>query len=262
MTEVVLVIGGGSGIGAAVARKFGRLGARVTVGDIDGGRAESAAVEIRDAGGAAAGRGLDVTDAAALEAAVAEIVARDGGLDHLVCCAGIASRHTIPQMPPETWRRVIDVNLTGAFLAIKYGQAAIAARGGGTITVISSIAAEHIAYLSGVHYASSKAGLTGLVRHAAFELGRKQIRINAVGPGPMSNRMGGGAIDPERSRASARNLPLQRVVEPEDIAEVCGFLASPAARAVTGVYLPVDCGFLTGRGVRYEPYFEAHDEAF
>jgi 3-oxoacyl-[acyl-carrier protein] reductase len=261
-SQAVLVIGGGSGIGAATARKFASLGASVTIADIVGDNAERTAAGIRQAGQAAVSRALDVTDAAAVEAAVAEVAQRDGGLDHLVCCAGVASRHTIPQMTPETWRRVIDVNLTGAFLAIKYGEAAIAKRGGGSITVISSIAAEHIAYLSGVHYASSKAALTGLVRHAAFELGRKQIRINAVGPGPMSNRMGGGASDPARQAASARNLPLQRVVEPEDIAEVCAFLASPAARAVTGVYLPVDCGFLTGRGVRYEPYFEAHGEAF
>lgn len=157
---------------------------------------------------------------------------------------------------------MIDVNLTGAFLPIKAAQGAIAARGGGSITLISSIAADHIAYLSGVHYASSKAALIGLVRHAAFELGRRGVRVNTVGPGPMSNRMGGGPSDPERQKASARNLPLQRVVEPQDIAEVCAFLASPAARAVTGVYLPVDCGFLTGRGVNYRAYFDAHDEAF
>jgi NAD(P)-dependent dehydrogenase (short-subunit alcohol dehydrogenase family) len=193
---------------------------------------------------------------------VAEIVETAGGLDHVVSAAGIAARPTITQMPPETWRRVIDVNLTGAFLAIKYAEAAITARGGGSITLISSVAAAHVAYLSGVHYAASKTALTGLVRHAAFELGRKQVRINAVGPGPMSNRMGGGVSDPERRAAAARNVPLQRVVEPEDVAEVCAFLASPAARAITGVYLPVDCGFLTGRGVQYAPYFTAHDEAF
>jgi NAD(P)-dependent dehydrogenase (short-subunit alcohol dehydrogenase family) len=260
--EAVLVIGGGSGIGAAVARKFATLSARVTIGDVNGDNAERTAAAIRADGLAASARGVDVTDSAALERAIAEIVARDGGLDHVVCCAGIASRHTIAQMPPETWRRVVDVNLTGAFLAIKHAHAAIASRGGGSITLISSIAAEHIAYLSGAHYAASKAALTGLVRQAAFELGRKQIRVNAVGPGPMSNRMGGGDADPARRSAAARNLPLQRVVEPEDVAEVCAFLASPAARAVTGIYLPVDSGFLTGRGVAYARYFEAHEEPF
>jgi NAD(P)-dependent dehydrogenase (short-subunit alcohol dehydrogenase family) len=120
----------------------------------------------------------------------------------------------------------------------------------------------HIAYQSGAHYAASKSALTGLVRHAAFELGRRQIRVNAVGPGPMTNRMGGGETEVERRRATIRNLPLQRMVEPSDVANVCLFLASPAARAITGVYLPVDNGFLTGRGAAYARYFEAHEEAF
>ncbi|MGH7009488.1 MAG: SDR family NAD(P)-dependent oxidoreductase, partial [Caulobacteraceae bacterium] len=155
----------------------------------------------------------------------------------------------------------IDVNLTGAFIAIKCAEPRLIERGGGSITLISSIAAEHIAYLSGVHYAASKTALIGLARHAAFELGRRNIRVNVVGPGPMTNRMGGGVVDPERRKATARNLPLQRMVEPEDIAEACAFLASGAARAITGVYLPVDSGFLTGRGVSYPRYFEGHGEA-
>jgi NAD(P)-dependent dehydrogenase (short-subunit alcohol dehydrogenase family) len=260
--QVVLVTGGGSGIGAAVVRKFAAEGASVAVADVNVAHGEAIAAAERSAGRRCVALALDITDAAAVEAAIGEIVAREGGLDHIVSCAGVATRHTIAQMPVEAWRRVIDVNLTGAFIAAKFGQAAIAGRGGGSITVISSIAAEHIAYLSGVHYAASKSALTGFVRHAAFELGRKNIRVNAVAPGPMSNRMGGGEIDPARQQASASNLPLQRVVEPEDIAEVCAFLASPAARAVTGVYLPVDSGFLTGRGVNYPRYFEAHDEPF
>jgi NAD(P)-dependent dehydrogenase (short-subunit alcohol dehydrogenase family) len=260
--KVALVTGGGSGIGAAVVRKFARAGASVIAADFKGEGAQALAASLTAQGLSCTPLSLDITDERAVEAAVDDIVQRYGGLDHVVSCAGIASRHTIGQMPVETWRRVIDVNLTGAFVMLKYTEAAMAARGGGSLTVISSIAAEHIAYLSGAHYASSKAALTGLVRHAAFELGRRGIRVNAVGPGPMSNRMGGGDIDADRQAAAARNLPLQRVVEPEDIAEVCAFLASPAARAITGVYLPVDCGFLTGRGVPYRPYFEAHGVEF
>jgi 3-oxoacyl-[acyl-carrier protein] reductase len=260
--KVAFVTGGGSGIGAAVAQTFARAGASVVAADINGDNAQAIAGALTAEGLKCEPLTLDITDERAVEAAVAGIVARHGGLDDVVSCAGIASRHTLGQMPVETWRRVIDVNLTGAFIMLKFTEEAMAARGGGSLTVISSIAAEHIAYMSGAHYASSKAALTGLVRHSAFELGRRGVRVNAVGPGPMSNRMGGGEIDPDRQAASARNLPLQRVVEPEDIANVCAFLASPAARAVTGVYLPVDCGFLTGRGVRYQPYFEAHGVEF
>jgi 3-oxoacyl-[acyl-carrier protein] reductase len=260
--QVVLVTGGGSGIGAGVAERFAKDGAHVVICDIKGDNAKAVAGEIEAAGGSAEAITLDVTDEAAFEASVEGVMRRHGRLNHMVAAAGVASRHTIRQMPVDVWRRVIDVNLTGAFLAVKFAEAAIDQSGGGAMTVISSIAADHIAYLSGVHYAASKAALTGFVRHAAFELGRRNIRLNAVGPGPMTNRMGGGLVDPARSAAAARNLPLQRVVEPADIAAVCAFLASPAARAVTGVYLPVDSGFLTGRGVPYRPYFEAHEEAF
>jgi len=259
--KTAVVTGAGSGIGAAVAERFARGGAHVGVLDVNRAGAEATVGQLKAAGLSAEALVCDVSDAEALEAAIGALADPRGGLDAAVCAAGVASRHTIPQMDAAVWRRVIDINLTGAFLGLK-SAAAHAAPAGAAITIVSSVAAEHIAYLSGVHYASSKAGITGLVRHAAFELGRRNIRVNAVGPGPMSNRMGGAPADPAQQAASARNLPLQRVVEPDDIGEVCWFLASPAARAVTGVYLPVDCGFLTSRGAPYQRYFEAHGEAF
>ena len=256
--KTVLVTGGGSGIGAAVAQGFARAGARVIVSDRNEDGVARIVAAITGTGGQALARPLDVTDAVALDA-LADEAAASGGLHHAVCCAGIASRHTIPQMSAEQWRQVVDVNLTGVFLTMKAAARVMGAEGG-SITAISSIAAEHLAYLSGVHYAATKSALTGLVRHSAFELGRRNIRVNAVAPGPMRNRMGGGDIPDDRLASAARNLPLQRVVEPEDVADACLFLASAQARAITGVYLPVDCGFLTGRGVAYKPYFDLHDE--
>jgi 3-oxoacyl-[acyl-carrier protein] reductase len=256
-----VVTGAGGGIGAAVAQRFAASGAHLCLIDRDMAGVELAVASLRRAGLSAEGHVCDVTDGAALDDVMRAASRSGGGVDAVVCCAGVAGRQTIAQMRPDDWRRVIDVNLTGAFLALK-AAAAHAAPSGASITVISSIAAEHIAYQSGAHYASSKAALTGLVRHAAFELGRRNIRVNAVGPGPMTNRMGGATPNPARHAAVARELPLQRLVEPDDVAEVCWFLASPGARAVTGVYLPVDSGFLTSRGVAYRPYFDAHGEAF
>jgi 3-oxoacyl-[acyl-carrier protein] reductase len=258
--KTAVITGAGRGIGAAVARRFAAGGAHVSVVDRDAAGVATVVDELRQAGGHVEGHVCDVTDEAALSE-VMRSAAAAGGVDAVVCSAGVAGRHTIPQMTADDWRRVIEVNLTGAFLALKTA-AAHAAPSGASITMISSIAAQHIAYQSGAHYASSKAGLTGLVRHAAFELGRRNIRVNAVGPGPMTNRMGGAPPNPARHAAIARELPLQHLVEPDDIAEVCWFLASPGARAITGVYLPVDAGFLTSRGVAYRPYFEAHGEAF
>lgn len=260
--QTIWVTGGGSGIGAAVARSFAAAGGTVIVSDIDRQHGEEVVDDIRNHGGFAEARALDVTDYPALEATVEFASRYHGGIDHVIACAGVASRHTINQMSPETWRRVIDVNLTGAFLVTKAARAAMAERGDGSVAVVSSVAAEHVAYLSGAHYAASKTALVGFVRHAAFELGARNIRVNAVGPGPMSNRMGGGRFPDDRLKAMAQNLPLQRVVEPEDVANACLFLASPLARAITGVYLPVDGGFLTSRNAPYRAYFEAHEEVF
>lgn len=259
--KTAIVTGAASGIGAAIAHRFAAGGFHVAVLDLEPDGVGAQVEQLQKLGLSAEGLACDVTDAAGLSERIGELAARRGGVDAAVSSAGVASRHTIRQMDAADWRRVIDVNLTGTFLTLK-ALAEHAAADGASFTAISSIAAEHIAYLSGVHYASSKAAITGLVRHAAFELGRRNIRVNAVGPGPMTNRMGGGPIDAARQEATARELPLQRMVEPEDVAEACWFLASAAARAITGVYLPVDCGFLTGRGVPYRPYFDLHDEAF
>lgn len=258
--KVVLVTGAASGIGAAAAQAFSRAGARVVAADV-----RSCAQTMDDlsiSGGEAEACDLDVTDAPAVEAALDGIRARFGGLHHVVNCAGLATRHTLAQMPVETWRQVIDVNLTGSFILLKSAERHLADSGGGSITLISSVAAKHVAFLSGAHYAASKTAQLGLVRQAAFELGRHGIRVNAIGPGHMTNRMGGGRHPPDALDAAARKMPLQRVVEPEDVADACLFLASPMARVITGIYLPVDAGFLTARGQSPHAYFEAHEAVF
>lgn len=256
----VLVTGAAAGIGAAVAQAFAQAGARVAVADLE--PCDGTLHGLAALGGEAMDARLDITDADAVEAALADIAGRFGALHHVINCAGLATRHTLSQMSVDTWRRVIDVNLTGSFILVKAAEQHLARAGEGSITLISSVAAEHVAFLSGAHYAASKTAQLGLVRQAAFELGRLGVRVNAVGPGHMSNRMGGGRHTAESLKAAARKMPLQRIVEPEDVADACLFLASPMARVITGVYLPVDAGFLTARGQPPEAYFQAHGAAF
>ncbi len=258
--KVVLVVGAATGIGSAVALAFSRAGARVAVADLIS--CAETVTQIIGEGGEAEELAMDITDAPAVEAALASLVAHFGALHHVVNCAGMATRHTIAQMSAEVWRRVIDVNLTGGFVLLKAAERHLAIAGGGSVTLISSVAAEHVAYMSGAHYAASKSAQLGLVRHAAFELGRLGIRVNAIGPGHMSNRMGGGRHPPEVLETAAHRMPLQQVVEPEDVADACLFLASTMARVITGVYLPVDAGFLTARGQPPRPYFDLHDAVF
>ncbi|NWG46332.1 MAG: SDR family oxidoreductase [Alphaproteobacteria bacterium] len=259
--RVVLVTGAAAGIGAATARAFAHAGARVLLLDLleEAGEAEAAA--LRQRGLAARFRPLDVADEADIGVMVAEVTAAWGGVDVVFSNAGIAGTFTIPQLTGEHWRRVLEVNLSASFYLTKAVTPSMIERGGGSIIITSSVAAEHVAYYSGVHYATTKTALKGFVRHAAFELGRHQIRVNAIGPGPMSNRMyAGGRHEAERLEAMAQNQPLQRPVEPEDIAHAAAFLASPLASAITGVYLPVDGGFLTGRNASQRGYFKVHNE--
>ncbi|MCP5431969.1 MAG: SDR family oxidoreductase [Alphaproteobacteria bacterium] len=261
--KVALVTGAAAGIGAALARGFAGAGAKVLLCDVLDEKGEAEAASIRKAGGEARYVRLDVSDETAIGALVGEVAREWGGIDVLLSNAGIAGTYTIPQLPGEHWRRVLEVNLSASFYLTKAVAPSMRARGGGTILVTSSVAAEHVAYFSGAHYATTKTALIGFVRHAAFELGRHRIRVNALLPGPMANRMGAaGRHSDGRLAATAANMPLQRAVEPEDVAHAALFLASPYASAITGVALPVDVGFLTGRGVALAPYFALHGEAF
>jgi NAD(P)-dependent dehydrogenase (short-subunit alcohol dehydrogenase family) len=241
--QVALVTGAGSGLGRAIARRFAEAGARVAVhyrGNREG--ASSVVEEIRAAGGAARTYPADLARAGEAERVVEEVAEEYGRLDVLVNNAGSYPLAAFLRMTAAEWDAVLDANLKCALLCIQAAAKCMAPAGAGAIVNVTSIQAFRPA-LELAHYSAAKAGLEMLTRSAAVELGPSGIRVNAVAPG-LIWREGLEAAWPEgiaRYRAAA---PLGRIAQPEEVADACLFLASPAARFITGATLVVDGGVL------------------
>jgi len=182
---------------------------------------------------------VDITDPDAVAAAVERLEPMP---DILVNNAGITRDRTLMKMSAREWGQVMDVNLTGAFNLIRAVAPGMAARGGGAIVNITSINGIRGKIGQG-NYAASKAGLIGLTRTAAREMGRKGITVNAVAPGMVMTEMA-RALPPEILQRALDETATGKLAEPEDIAAAVVFLASPAARAITGQVLQVDAGQL------------------
>ncbi len=253
--KVAVVTGGASGIGAATCRAFAIRGAHVAVVDRDTAAARKVAAEIAGNHGNATAHPLDVTDRAGFAALAAAIAAAAGGVDILVNGAGVTVRGLIADMRAEDWDRVLAVNLTGAFNGIQAVLPYLRARGGGAIVNVASIAGQRISFGGTANYSASKAGLLGLTRHAAYELAPDHVRVNAVCPGPTATAFGGAMPTAESKAARAQQIPLGRMCEPDDIADPILFLASDAARMITGVALTVDGGVLIKNDTPYDEYF-------
>ncbi len=245
--QVAIVTGGGSGIGRATATLFAAVGARVMVVDIDPAAAAGTAEEIRVAGGQASAFTLDIADETAIDRVLGEIVAKEGRIDIIVCNAGCGQNGSATEMPLESWKRVIDINLTGSFLCARTAaRDMILRKNGGAIVFTASIMG-----LSGggfgnnVNYQASKGAIVNLVRGLAVEWAPHGIRVNAVAPGWVKTQMTSRwSSDPERLAKIAEWVPLNRLADPEEIASAILFLASPAASMITGHTLPVDGGFM------------------
>jgi 3-oxoacyl-[acyl-carrier protein] reductase len=253
--KVAVVTGGASGIGAATCRAFAIQGAHVAVIDRDAAAARKVAAEIAGNRGNATAHPLDVTDRGGFAAVAAQIAAAAGGIDILVNGAGVTVRGLIADMRAEDWDRVLAVNLTGAFNGIQAVLPYLRARGGGAVVNVASIAGQRISFGGTANYSASKAGLLGLTRHAAYELAPDHVRVNAVCPGPTATAFGGAMPTAESKAARAQKIPLGRMCEPEDIADPILFLASDAARMITGVALTVDGGVLIKNDTPYDEYF-------
>ncbi len=240
--RAVLVTGAGRGIGAGIARRFAEAGAGVAISyrsSAEGARELVAGIEA--AGGRALAIEADVTAEAQVEALVERTVDAFGRLDVTVNNAGIYPMAPLVEMTEADWRQTVDANLTSVFLMTRAAGRRMIDRGeGGAIVNVASIEGYHPAPAHS-HYSTTKAGVLMHTRAAALELGGHGIRVNAVSPGliwrdGIDNDWPEGV---ERWRAAA---PLERLGRPEDVADACLFLASPAARWITGADLKVDGG--------------------
>jgi 3-oxoacyl-[acyl-carrier protein] reductase len=239
------VTGGGNGIGRIICLALAGAGARVVVAELDGSAAERVAAECRAVGPEAIGVATDVADEASVGRMAERVAGAFGGADVLVNNAAIFATVAIANDGVETlrgaeWDRVMAVNLRGPFLCAKVLVPQMRVRGGGRIVNISSGTALHGGGAP-VHYVASKAGVIGLTRALARELGRAGITVNAIAPGATPTE----ATSPEeRSRQAAtiaaRSIPRMQI--PEDVAGTILFLASPAASFITGQTLAVDGG--------------------
>jgi len=257
--KVAIVSGGGTGIGAATARRFAHEGAKVVV---TGRRPEPLEAVAAETGGRAVPG--DITDPGHAEAAVAAAREAFGGLDVVVANAGVGFGGAAADVLDERWQRTLDVNVTGAFRLVRASIPAMLDRGAGSIVLVSSVSGL-VSGTDGTAYVTSKAALLGLARSIAVDYGPSGIRANALCPGWVITPMGDRAMDQlaeergvsrdEGYRVVTQHIPLRRPATADEIAACCLFLASDEASIVTGTALVADGGGLAVdlTEVAYEP---------
>lgn len=238
--RVAIVTGGAQGIGAACSRKLVSLGASVVIGDRNLDAAEALAAELGDRAVAAA---LDVTDEQSCVDAIAVATARFGRLDIAVNNAGLANvdRSRAGFLSFASWRSLMSVNLDGVFLSMKAEIPAMIAAGGGSIINVASVMGT-VAIACGSAYVASKHGVVGLTKAAALDHAEDGIRVNAIGPGYVKTPMLATRTPEQLAEIDSRH-PLGRIADPDEVAAVMAFLASPDSSFVTGAYYMVDGGY-------------------
>ena len=205
---------------------------------------------ITQSGGAAEFHLLDVTSTEMTDALVADVEKKHGAIDCIVCNAGIAHKVPLGEMSDEKWDQTFDIDLKGMMRLVRAAAPAMKAAGKGSVVCLSSIMGVAYGWDEHVHYSAAKSGVVGLVRGLAVELARSGIRVNGVAPGYIRTAQALSekhSLGPEGLEKAAEFIPMGRVGEPEDIADVIKFLASEQARYMTGQVVTVDGGLLVGR---------------
>ena len=242
--QVALITGASSGIGRATAEAMGRRGARVAVNYCKNrAGAEDAIESIRKQGGDALALGADVTRAADVQAMVGAVLERWGRVDILVNNAGdLLARHNLGDMTEDYWDRIMALNLKSAFLCVKAVWEEMARRRSGCIVNVTSIAARNGGGPGAAAYAAAKGALLTYTKSLAKELAPYGVRVNGVAPGVIATPYHERHSSPELFQKFVASIPLGRAGTAEEVADVIVFLASPAARYLTGETIEVNGG--------------------
>jgi len=246
--QVVVVTGAGNGIGLGIAHAFAENKANVVVAEINENSGRRAVEELRAAGGEAFFAQVDVAEESQVERMVQVVLDQYGRIDVLVNNAGVVAHRLLTDLDREEWDRQLAVQLTGPFLVSKHVARHMIARGGqGKIVNISSVSAV-MGRVKGGSHCVSKGGLTMLTKVLAMELGQYQINVNAVAPGliDVPAQRNEDNLSSEYQNRYLKEVPLERMGKPEDIAQMVMFLCSPEANWISGQLFLVDGGLMAG----------------
>lgn len=236
--QIVVVTGATGGIGVEVARGLSAAGARVGLN----GRRAKPVQELAEQISGSFALPFDITDEAASASALASVVEQFGRLDALVCIAAARDRRPLAEIEPQDYRTVLEANLVAPFHLARAAAPFMTEAGRGRIIMMTSLAGD-FAMPGDAAYPSSKAGLAGLVRSLAVELGMSGVNVNGIAPGPVATPVNSGLVkDPKWQAMIARTVPLQRWAEPSELAGAVIFLASDASSYINGQILTVDGG--------------------
>jgi 3-oxoacyl-[acyl-carrier protein] reductase len=250
VSKTVLITGAGIGIGRATAKAFAKAGYTVVATDVLEKEGASVADEIAREGGKAEFHKLDVRSTEAANAVVAAAEKKHSGIDAIIANAGIAHRVPLAKLDDEKWDHTFEIDLKGIYRVVRPAIAGMRARKRGAIVCLSSIMGVAYGWDEHVHYSSAKAGVVGLVRGLAVELAKDGVRVNGVAPGYIRTAQllsEEHSLGPKGAEAAGAFIPMGRIGEPEEIADVIVFLASDGARYMTGQVVVVDGGLLVGR---------------